>query len=304
MMNSSKSPFLLTVMTGPNAGGQIALANGAFTIGSDPDSDVVLDDVAGRVACVAMSGTRAGVEPAIPGVSILGEGELQPGRSRRAELPATLKLPGDVTIHLCRAVPEPRRRAAPIPLAIMAVAVGGFALVASAQIRVGTSTAGAAVPPPPAAVAQVAEATAVTIEPAPTQAAGPCGDCADQAAEALLAMIAEQGLAGLHVEADGDVVRVSGQRDPRQADGWSRISRAYDAEWGSRAPMLLDVSETADAPPIAVASAWLGDAPEVVTRDGARLRVGDVTDGGWQVAEIAAGHIALTQGDARILIDF
>ena len=303
-MTSSKTPFLLTVMTGPNAGGQTALASGAFTIGSDPGSDVVLDDVAERVACVAVSGTKAGVEPAVPGLSILGEGELQPGRSRRAELPATIRLPGDVTLHLCRAVPEPRRRAAPIPLAILAVAVGGFALVASAQIRVGTSTAGAAVPTPTpaAAVATAPQETLAATEP--MAAPGACENCADEAAEALLAMVAEQGLAGLHVEADGDVVRVTGQRDPRQAEGWSRISRAYDTEWGHRVPMLLDVSETAGAPPIAVASAWLGDDPEVLTRDGARLRVGDLTEGGWTVAEILPGQIALTQGDARILIDF
>ena len=295
-------------MTGPNAGGQTTLASGAFTIGSDPSCDVVLDDVAERVACVALSGSRAGVEPAITGLSILGLGEIEPGRARRVEMPATIRLPGEVSLHLCRAVPERKRRASPIPLAIMAVAVGGFALVASAHIRVGTSQATAAVAPQAAAQAEEeARAIRAAAEIASVEASeveGPCTDCAREGAAALLEMVAAKGMAGLEVAAEGDVVRVSGRRDPRQDDGWREISRAYDAEWGGRAPMLIDVSETSGIPPITVASVWLGDAPEVVTRDGDRLRVGDVTDGGWTVSEIAAGQVALSQGDAHILIDF
>lgn len=321
-------PYLLTVLAGPNAGAQAPLGGAQVSVGGE-GCDVVLDGWTGAPMTLAMRGERVRVRPGDApltlGAHASGE-PIEPGATRVAALPITVGAVDEagrpLQLHLCRATPARRGaglRRAILGSAVAATVIGAVvaatdagllsmeALAGPAAARV-EAERGGQVLPERVALAEPspveAQATPAEADAAPIAVAAVEVDTPERAAEALAAAAAEAGLVGLEIEARGEVVRVGGRRAPEQAADWSRVRQAFDGRWSGRVPLIVDVEEVATAAPIAVASAWLGDAPEVTTRDGAVFGLGDEVPGGWRIEEIRAGAVALARGRQNVVIEF
>lgn len=311
MHTAIHEPYLLTVLTGPNAGAQIALAGGCTSIGGALSSGVILDGLPDTVLDLSITRDRARVRIAADGIDIRGIGPCRAGSASVMPLPIVLTLNDATQIHVCRAAPatpsRPRRRGGLGRLAAL-VAVIGLGGTGVAYTRTLSEFPGvrhmAALGP--AALSDAAPAS--TAAPVATAAPVPRADPAvtvDAARTALASAIAAEGLDDLILTSDSETVRVSGRHAPAETAAWIRIRREYDVAWGARVPLILGDLVVEDAvPPIAIASALLGEPREIVTRDGATYRIGDTTNAGWQVTLIEFDRVGLSKGDTAVEIEF
>ncbi len=269
------------------------------------DAEIVLDDASAGEVSLSFSKDRLRIVPRTEGATLAGGGGLAVGKPTIVVLPAILNLGPGTQIHVCRLAATARRS-----LAVRALPVAGLTLVAGAIAAAASVMSDASLPGgfgAPAAFATIEPAPASLLEPAaavPVEVTAAPVDPADAAAAALRDMTIEAGLIGLNVAVEGGAVRVSGRQSPSQAGDWHRVREAYDMQYGSVAPLLLEVSEEEVGAPLAVASAWLGAAPEITTRTGDVMAVGDVTDDGWSVARIVPGEVHLERDAQTLVIEF
>lgn len=165
-------------------------------------------------------------------------------------------------------------------------------------------------PPPPPSEAAVnqpvtAPGTGVTGLIATSPRIGPCqGACLVQAAAGLRAGLEAGGLSGITVEPADGVLKVAGSLPASQMADWERLRTRFEAEFGQSLPLIVSMNNAADAPALAVASVWLGAMPEIRTKNGQILRVGDATPDGWTIRSIGKGQIALARGDREVTVNF
>lgn len=297
MREPGDSPYLLTVLSGPNAGAELPLSGARRTLGGGATQDIRLDGLADEAVLFAIERDRLALRPGA-GVEITTRDGtvLAQGRTARLPLPAHLTIDGRVSLHLCR-LHQPRSflaRRLPVLAAAAAVlcALGfGFGTLLSTSGLATASIAPQAVAPP-------------SPQPTHTQPA-PCEpNCAAEAAEAFHTLVEEAGLVGVIATPDGDILRVStqgiAQGDPR----WAEVRTAYDGTWAARVPLLVERARPVPKAPFAVQSVWLGTPAEVTTRDGATYREGSSVPGGWTIEAIRSGSIDLRSGATRIRIEF
>ncbi|MGI9492621.1 MAG: FHA domain-containing protein, partial [Geminicoccaceae bacterium] len=94
--------FTVFIETGLHAGAVQRLEPGLYTIGSEPDSDIVLSDPDVEPVHAILEFDEAGLrlEPARGKVSVHGEtGQLEPGDERYLSLPAGFSI-GDTAISI------------------------------------------------------------------------------------------------------------------------------------------------------------------------------------------------------------
>jgi hypothetical protein len=221
------------------------------------------------------------------------------------QMPATLHLTDDIQVNLsaAHAARKPGGRTRTGTLIAAALIVCGLLLGAQqiAGFRMfGDATASVSTPDPlKLAQQQAAAIVAAPPEPAPEPRVTPL-----QASQALTTAVLDAGLSGLVIERDQGVIRVSGLYTDAQVAAWQRIRKSYDSTYGHIAPLLIAIEEESSAPPLAVASVWLGDRPEVTTRTGEVFHLGQVMETGWRVAAIKRKSVHLERGQQRIVIDF
>lgn len=297
MRKPGDAPYLLTVLSGPNAGAELALSGARRTLGGSATQDIRLDGLADEALLFAMERDRLALRPGAGVVIATRDGAtLAPGRTAHLPLPAHLTVDGRVSLHLCR-LHQPRSflaRRLPALAAAAAVlcAFGfGFGTLLSTSGLATASIATQVVSPP--------------VEQAPRPQPAPCvPTCAEAAAEAFHALVEEAGLVGVIASPDGDILRVStqgiAQGDPR----WAEVRTVYDSVWAARVPLLVDRARPVPKAPFAVQSVWLGTPAEVTTRDGAVYRAGSIVPGGWTIEAIRSGSIDLRSGATQIRIEF
>lgn len=318
METTYDEPYLLTVLTGPNAGAQIALPARRTSIGGGLSSGVILDGVPDTALDLSLTRNRARVQVAVDGIDIHGVGPCRPGSASVMSLPVVMSLNDATQIHVCRTAPDlpPRQHRRFSRLAILAAAIGlggiGVSYVLDlpglpAQANVAGLIPAATVTPgtPQTATEPATLAIPQTVtRPAEIPQIDPAATV-EAARVSLETAGAEAGLIGLKISADSETVRVSGSYGTDQAPAWTRLRRAYDTEWGARVPLILGNLTVAEAvAPIAIASALLSDPREVVTRDGTTYRIGDITDAGWTVTSIELDSVGLSKGEAAVEIEF
>lgn len=160
-------------------------------------------------------------------------------------------------------------------------------------------------PAPPPASGLVPGAAAVAGLTATSPRMGPCnGTCLTEAAAGLRAGLDEAGLGSLDVQPADGVLKVSGGLPPDQAPAWERVRTRFEAQFGQSLPLIVSLNDTVGGPALAVASVWLGAQPEVRTKTGQVLRIGDLTSDGWTVETIAQGKIGLQRDSRSVTVNF
>ena len=333
MERTSAGQYLLTVLTGPNAGAQVDLAARKISVGASHEDDVILDGFVGPSIEIAVSKDKMRVLTARDDAAVIDAGPIKAGKPSYANLPATVQASRNIQINLCRKqAVRPRRSykwaiAACLVLGLgigghFALGSGNLATISNAFAKIDRSAMpfenldaemiesiepeAVAAYPEDMARAMNAENIAldeIVPEPAALPVAVPKPTESDALAD-LNGQIEEAGLTGLSAELESGMMRVSGIVMKSQTNAWKRVRDAYDGQFGQVAPLLVSMTEEADTPPVTVSSVWLGDQPELSTRDGQILRKGDTTESGWIVTVIAASEVHLERGKQRVVIEF
>lgn len=316
-MKAASSAFCLTVLSGANAGASVPLPAGRTVIGGAAADGIVLDGAAAGQLAVTLHGDRVRLDAGAPGVSIgdgLGPAEpLARGQHRILPLPVMVRLNDDAQLNIARRVPV-QGRAVPAAVAALAtmVALAGGLLIGLQMpdsVRAASDmTAQAAVSP---AVTQpaLADTVAARQPTAPLRATspliGPCDAACRGDAQALLReRLDAAGLNALALDVEGGVLRVSGALTPDQEQTWRTLRRDFETTYGGSLPLLANIGAGTGGPLLAVSSIWLGPRPELRTRGGDVLRIGDQTADGWTVKVIARGAITLARGDQETVVQF
>lgn len=329
--------FLLTVLSGPNAGASAALPKGSGVIGGAAGDSVVLDGVAPSALRIVLDGQRMRVQAAADGLALI-EGRttraLANGQAHIGALPAILRLGPDTTIAISRAHPQttgqvPLRRAVFITaIALMAGLVAGVQMpsesggfpgleafaarhenpdLASFPKVSGTGISGFG-----AAGMDAASPTPTRADPAPAtrlHSTSPrlraCAQtCQKEAATTMQHRLEKAGLDGLQITPGDGVLRVSGTLPAGKSARWRDLRHQFETDFGTSLPLIVDIAQGPDMPVLAVASVWLGTTPELRTKTGQTLRQGDTTTDGWTVTRIERGRIGLTRDARRVEIRF
>lgn len=334
-----QEPYLLTVLTGPNAGAQVALAGRRVTLGGASEDGVILDGLESGVLELSMVRDRIRIKSACEGISVQGN-DCSVGTSSILVLPVIVQISDDTQVHICRAA-APRKssrglgRVAAIVAALGAGAVtsvyaldlvdlqkpafenslgseGELSAKAASIASLGDVKSEMLVPNPQpqaensdTAIAERGETPSTVEGQALAADAAVSGNPVDAARQSLTSAADSAGLVGLKITADKETVRVSGRRSVSQEEIWTQVRREYDRVWGGKVPLLLgDIAVAEAVAPISVASALLGKKREVVTRDGKAYGIGDMTPDGWTVTDIRMGEVALQRDDTEIVIEF
>lgn len=314
MARPDTATFLLTVLTGPNAGATAPLGRGRSTVGGAEGDGVILSGVGAGLLGVTLEENRARLLAHAPGARCGGRtGQdlpLDPGAARIVALPAMVRLNDETLVNIARCAPAngPRLGLRSAALVAASALVGGLLiglqLPPDSGLRPDLAARASAFPPEAVALASPAPAPPPALVATSPQMQ-PCTDaCQAEAAEALRARLRSAGLTGLSVEAADGVMRVTGTLPPGQHPAWTEQRRRFESDHGRSLPLVVAIGDTAAAPALAVASIWLGRRPELTTKSGQTLRIGDVTPDGWTIAGIARGRITLTRGDAETVVRF
>ena len=130
------------------------------------------------------------------------------------------------------------------------------------------------------------------------------GDCVDLAAKSLQEQMLAAGLEGMNVLVEDGILRVTGALPTDRTDSWRQLRTRFESEFGQSLPLVVQVQEGSSSPILAVSSVWLGNAPEIRTKGGAVLRIGDSTGDGWVIRAIAKGEIQLERGSQTTSVRF
>lgn len=305
-------PFLLTVLTGPNAGASAKFAEGRLRIGGGDEDEIVLAGLPPACLTLRTSGGRLAAVAGTEGVSShdAGSGQdvalVKDGTVFKTELPATLRLNSETMITISRLGASRH----------LSLGVGAAAGVAAATLAVGLwagayfgdvpgpgQARAAALQPEPAALASApAPAAAPAAEPEPEIEADlqhiSCDSaCATAAVDALQETLIDAGLDGLSVVPSDGVLRVRGELQSDRIEQWRDIRARFETEFGQALPLIVEIGEGAPDPVLSISSVWLGAAPEIRTKSGKVLRIGDATGDGWTISSIAKGEIVLQRGE-------
>lgn len=304
MTTAGEFSYILTVLTGPNAGAQERLSKRVLRVGASRDADIILDDFTGPDVEISVSRGKLRVRSERDEVRCETGQSATPGKPLFTDMPATLHLDDHIQINLSAALAaRPGRRGARFGTVVAAALLIGGAVLGAQQtmgIQIFPDATASVTPLPDPQIAAVKKAAEMVRE---APASAPRITSLD-AAEALEAAVKGAGLEGLDIVSDMGVLRVSGLYSVAQKGEWQRIRKAYDTKFGHVAPLLISIEEESNAPPLAIASVWLGDTPEVTTRSGEVLMLGQVTETGWRVADIKPSAVYLERGRQRIAIDF
>ena len=305
MDSKSPEPYMLTVLTGPNAGAQVGVGKRRVSLGGEADADIILDHMGGEKVDLSFSKNRIRIKTKRPGVIVNGDLGMPVLDSAIAVLPAKIQLDPSIQIYVCQS-PGTRKpvvaRSATAILAILLVGVVGGGLLFGTK---DTARAAVVAAETSQEFADMKSATAVPAtheEPPAKQETARLTP--EDASEAFSKMAENAGLFGLTVVANGGAVRVMGYYSPEQLVAWQELRGEYDAKWGQKVPLLVDVSTKTAEPPLAIASIWLGEHPEVVTREGDVLALGSETKTGWRLTDIQQNSVLLVKGDQHATIDF
>lgn len=302
--------YVLTVLTGPNAGAQERLDKRRFRIGSSSEADFILDDFEGPDVEISVARGKLRVVSERDEVQCQSGKTCLPGKPLFTDMPATLRLDDRVQINLSAACAAKTRRSSGLrigAMVVMAAALVGGVVYAAQQAQVLKTSKDAmsyqalAFDSEQAAIESAAAIVTDKPEPKIVEPQVTTADAADALGQALAAA----GLTGIEVTPDLGVIRVSGLYSPSQKSDWTQVRDIYEAEFGHIAPLLITIDqEDTVKPPLAVASVWLGEKPELTTRSGKVFSIGQVTETGWRVSEIMHKAVLLERGSQKIVIDF
>lgn len=308
--------FVLSVLTGPNAGASVSLGAGRYTLGGDDDNDVVLAGLDDRVIGLSMKGKFAVANPLVDGVewsAQMSEG-FQPlttmGAPHQIRLPIRLRLAPDVLVQVSGDQAEaPAGPRVFIGIGLAALIAGswlGATLFsqtpspALARAPEPVMTAAELAPDAPAVEDQV-QTAATAIRSSPRLDC--IGDCIEAAEQELQQRLETAGLTNLTLVHENGVLRLGGTLLPEQFNTWRQIRTNFEAEFGQSLPIVTAINSES-APILSVSSVWLGENAEVRTKTGNVYRIGDKTRDGWTVQTIERGRVEFERDGQLVTVRF
>ena len=327
------APFLLTVLTGPNAGASVGFAGGRTRLGGGRDDKIVLAGVPPGAITFSAEGNRLRLIAKAEGLALR---DIETGGDRALVasdkvqefgLPATLRLNHETTVNISRLTPEKLRgtgRMKWLGAGAILLAAGlwlganlgdsvppespgepSIARLSEVPSAPGPEPVEASPPVEPAAEPVLEQPTEIAAEPASPAETEACdAACLQTRMEGFQLRLDEAGLDGLKIAAEGGVLRVSGTIASDQAATWRDVRARAEAELGQSLPLLVQITEGAPEPVLAIASVWLGKTPEIRTKAGKVLRIGDTTDNGWTVSDISKNGVELKRGERSMNVRF
>lgn len=281
--------FLISVLTGPNAGAVMPLAAGRASVGSGDDDLMLLDGVQAAALSLTLSGETVRLEAP---VATLHDGATLPTKTR---LPVTLRLNDETLINISRATPMPDGRVAPAMVALAGLLAFGLGLLGGAMVP---STN------PAMAEAPAQEALPRLVEAPPPQTRVACAaDCLTEAATALRGALDLAGMSEVEVATGKGILKVTGTIAETDRARWRDLRAAAEARMGGL-PMIVELATGNPKPVLTVTSVWLGPKPELRSGAGETLGVGDRTADGWTVQAIEAGQVTLQRGERVVPVSF
>ncbi|MCJ8141076.1 SctD/MshK family protein [Falsirhodobacter halotolerans] len=271
---------VVSVLDGAHRGAHAPVHGDVCTIGSGPQSDILLTDegVVANHLRLRFHGRQMAVDALGGDVGIEGRVPVQRGHGTRVVMPAILTL-GSTTIRVGRPVmAEGRRRGWLIgAAALFALA---FGLTYTSHV---TGVGQAQVQDRPA------EPTVVPSAPVDTSAP-----------DALRARIAEADLP-LVVSATDHRLNVVGDLTDDRREVWQDIRRWFDRTYGATHVLTAEVvfRPVAAPPSFAFQAVWFGPDPYVVDARGERRYPGAALQDGWMLKSITPGRITVAQGSTE-----
>lgn len=309
-------PFLLSVLAGPNAGASATFGTSKLQLGGGPEDQIILAGLAPDSLALRAEGTRLRLSARFEGMTAHDpvSRHLVPlptgGAVHQMDLPATLRLSRDTVISISRLGAEKRLQLG-LPsvagLAAVALALGLWIGANSDDGTPALSPDGMALAAPPTlslqpdpanSAAQVAAITATSPRMSCPE------DCITEAAALFQDQLHLAGLDGLNVLVENGILRVTGALPNDRTESWRQLRTRFESEFGQSLPLVVQVQESGNSPILAVSSVWLGNAPEIRTKSGTVLRIGDTTGDGWVIRAIRKGEILLERGTQSTTVRF
>lgn len=293
--------FVLSVLTGPNAGASVALPAGHYQLGADSENDIVLAGLQPEAMEMRLNGATAVLTARSDGAQLCRSGKksaLSVGRNLSVNLPATLRLAPEVMLQVASAVDQ-----APVWRRAQWI---GYAAALTAGCWLGANVlAGAGGGGMARAVTDMPDTPEIAAAVATTSPRMSCDSaCVDNGARVLNERIAAAGLNGLTLKKEAGILRLSGAILPDQFDTWRLIRTGFEAEFGRSLPLVATIEAGEAKPILAVSSIWLGSTPEVRTKGGNVFHIGDSTNDGWIIRSIEKGKIGLERADQQAEVRF
>lgn len=297
MAKQKNPPFLLTVLSGPNAGAELGISGGRTSVGGHRRQDIQLDGLPDKAMKFVIERDMLLLRPLKGSEIATRDGTiLRPSRTVKLPLPAQLTVNGNTTLHICKLHQEKSFFARRAKVLVASAAIIGLSSFWLSTLVSTSSLATAAIAPEPHLPDTPIAA------PDPDAQCG--GSCVETAAAAFRDLLIEAGLLDVVVTPSGDILRIKVSSAARNDPAWAAVRTAYDQKWSMRVPLLLERAKPALEIPFAIKAVWLGQSAEVTTQDGAVYRVGSTVPGGWTIEAIRSGSVDLRSGDTQIRIDF
>lgn len=283
----------LEIVHGIHKGVSIPLESNVCRIGSDTDSDILLNDADVGVAhvIIRVHGRKLAIEAAGGDVTV-NDRLLVRGTGCRVQLPVTMKI-GKAELRLHR----PGIRIPVMPPIGTDSRVGRFVMMTALALTLFATTfyqvfdvkAGADIVPQ-TAKAQTGD-TALKNDNAVSLSK-------DDVIAALNQRLTSAGLSSLTATGQGQRINVAGRLGPDDASAWNGVRQWFDRHYGTARVLTTTIDIAAPARPnLELQAVWLGDHPYIIDGDGKRRHPGSAVADGWTLETIDRDRITLSRGD-------
>jgi hypothetical protein len=313
----------LEVTGGFHSGVNLALDEGAYSIGSTPEADIVLRDpgVATEHALLRIEAGNIRIE-AVGGDLGVGEDLVTQGHGVKLRMPVEIAM-GSARLRLSHpGSPETGLLAgklAPIGnfIARKPLMVAGGVICCALVVSVSSRDASLPVKvaevsseqQPNLAMTKAAYYTdmdALTKPGAKVELSAVQQSSVEEAASHLIAKLKAMNLGSLKVTAGDRRVVVAGGLTKTEAASWTAVQQWFDESYGGRVVLTANVAigESKSAPSMRLQAIWFGERPYVITEEGTHFYEGAQLDNGWVLQRIAEDRIVLEREGESLALTF
>lgn len=307
-----KKPYVLSVLSGPNAGASLAMGSGRSIIGNGEDATVMLDTDCEHPIRISLQNNALSIKTDSTSVSFY-DGEPIPANTFiKRTLPATVCVDETTVVSFNKVQHKSNFRrnlefAGSMTALVAAFLLSWFGGDLIQALSPQNTTMASPIDSSPNVGEYALKATAVLEVPQimaqpdtmlpedPTVNTGCNADCIHWASVELQDQFKQNDMNGLSIEPATDVIRISGYLPDNKLGTWDVIRKDLETQWGMSLPLIINLSEEPSGPNVVIASVWLGASPEVRTKRGEVLYIGDSTDDGWSLNEVLPGYVVFVK---------
>lgn len=292
---AARYPYTVSVLRGLNQGAEASTGEGRGSVGSAEDADIRLDGCADSAFVYRLTGDRIALKAVSGEIRIDDERSCAIDQIIERPLPARIATDDGTVVLFYRTggAATPRRRL-PLTLFATVATIAAVFVFLWPQIQVQAPT-------PADASTQSANVVAEII-PVVAPVDDICTDCVAEARTYLEERLDAAGFTQLSVVQKDGSLRLTGIAAPDGREALQALKEIYDQKWDGLVPLHASPDFREAEAPISVGMIWTGASPEVVTRDGKRLRTGDPAGEGWTVMAILETGVELSRGSELLFI--